>query len=126
MVELKNQALLDYFSNKYNAEGTRFKGNLNKVNFVEYCLQLGFSKRARQIQHMWDEHRKAMGLETDQVKLNAAAKGETYVSPDAGTRGLSSTGKDAKSNLEAWVAKRNAAKNPTASTKVMDKLKAGT
>lgn len=125
MTVLKNKALLDYFSRKWNCEGTYFKGNINKMNFVEFAYSLGFSLRGRQVQKMWDAQRELMGLETDPIEIRAAAESNGFVPREAGTRGLSSTGKEAKSNLEAWVAKRNASKQPSDSTNLMNKLKTG-
>lgn len=119
--EMRQKAILEYLERKYNCEGTYFKGNSNKMTFIEFCYTLGFTNRARQIQTFLNDHRKSMGLEIDPVNLKAMATGA--VPRNAGTSGLSETGKEAKGNLEAWLAKRNAEKQGASSIAVMNKLK---
>jgi hypothetical protein len=123
--QMKQESMLNYLSRQYNME-KGWLGRFRKHTFVECCYWLGFNARAKQVQRLLNDHRLSMGLEIDPIKLESQKSGRA-VDKGSGETHLSSTGQDAKSKLEAWIAKNNAAKNPTSSksTAIMNKLKAG-
>ena len=99
---MKDQALLEYFTRTYNFEGTYFRGNLNKMTFIESCFSLGYNVRARQIQKLYNDHRLSMGLEIDPVLLN---KPSDLKLEGLGKTHLSADGNKAKQKLQQWLDK---------------------
>ena len=108
--DIRNEALLKYFTRAYNFEGTYFRGNMNKMTFLESAYSLGYHIRARQIQKLMNQHRLSMGLEIDTVILSNKSKDP--MADGLGKSSLSEDGMKAKQNLKKWLIESKSGSTP--------------